>query len=508
MSEHLLGIDLGTSSVKVLLATTGGAVVASASADYPIEQPQPGRAEQSPDAWWRATAGAMKGILSEAPAAHIAAIGLSGQMHGTVLLGARRQLLAPAVIWPDRRSQPQVTEITELMGAHRLYAITGSPVSTGFQAATVRWFQDHAPELWQQVAMILLPKDYLRFRMTGEFATDPSDAAGALLLDEERRDWSDVLLDALGIRRDQLPPILPSGAVAGTLTAEAARELGLPAGIPVATGAADTACSALGAGVVDRSRLLLTISTGGQLVQPCDAVEIDARGRIHTFCSALAPATGQAGWYQMGAILSAGLSLRWLRDQVLGWQGRSAYERMTALASDVAPGADGLLFLPYLVGERTPHMDSTARSVFFGLTLGHGQAHLVRAVMEGVTFAACDAYGVLRELGASSQEIVLAGGGARSALWQHLVADVFGIAVAPLRTAEQSALGAVILAGAAAGVFDAAQTARRWARYGEAILPDEQRHAFYRRRLQAFRALYARNSGHFEPDAGAQPVIA
>ena len=508
MSEHLLGIDLGTSSVKVLLATTDGTVVASASADYPIDQPQPGRAEQAPDAWWRATVGAMSGIHSEAPGARIAAIGLSGQMHGTVLLGLRRQLLAPAVIWPDRRSQSQVTEITEMLGAQQLYAITGSPVSTGFQAATVRWFQEHAPDLWDQVVMILLPKDYLRFRLTSEFATDPSDAAGALLLDETRRDWSDVLLDALGIRRDQLPPILPSGAVAGTLTTAAARELGLPAGIPVATGAADTACSALGAGVVDRSRLLLTISTGGQLVQPCHGVEVDTRGRIHTFCSALTPAEGQAGWYQMGAILSAGLSLRWLRDQVLGWQGRSAYERMTALASEVAPGADGLIFLPYLVGERTPHMDSTARGAFFGLTLAHGQGHLVRAVMEGVTFAACDAYGVLCELGASSQEIVLAGGGARSALWQQLIADVFGIAVAPLKTAEQSALGAVILAGAAAGVLEPADAASRWAHYGEAILPDAQRHAFYGERMAAFRALYARNRGHFEPAAKAQPVSA
>lgn len=499
MSTHLLGIDLGTSSVKVLLATVGGKVVATASADYPIDQPQPGYAEQAPETWWRATAGAISGILSEAPGAHIAAIGLSGQMHGTVLLGARNQPLAPAVIWPDRRSQAQVTEITERVGAQQLYAITGSPVSTGFQAATVRWFQQHAPEVWQQVAKILLPKDYLRLRMTGEFATDPSDAAGALLLDETRRDWSATLLDTLGIRRDQLPPILPSTAVAGTLTADAACELGLPAGIPVATGAADTACSALGAGVVDRSRLLLTISTGGQLVQPCHGVEVDVRGRIHTFCGALAPAANQAGWYQMGAILSAGLSLRWLRDRVLGWQGRSAYERMTALAADVAPGADGLIFLPYLVGERTPHMDSTARGVFFGLTLAHGQAHFVRAVMEGVTFAACDAYGVLCELGASSQEIVLAGGGARSTLWQQLVADAFGIAVAPLKTAAQSALGAVILAGAAANLADPAVTARDWAHYGEAVVPDAQRHAFYQERLAAFRALYARNAGHFEP---------
>jgi len=507
MSEHWLGIDLGTSSVKVLLAATDGAVVAATSADYPIEQPQPGHAEQSPEAWWRAVVGAVHALHAEAPGAHIAAIGLSGQMHGTVLLDAQRQLLAPAVIWPDQRSQQQVAEITQALGAQQLYAITGSPVSTGFQAATVRWFQAHRPELWDRVAKILLPKDYLRFHLTGEFATDPSDAAGTLLLDEKRRDWSDVLLAALDIRRNQLPPILPSGARAGTLTADAARALGLTAGIPVATGAADTACSALGSGVVDRSRLLLTISTGGQLVQPCQTVEVDPRGRIHTFCSALAPAAGQAGWYQMGAILAAGLSLRWLRDQVLGWQGHSAYEQMTSWAAGVAAGADGLLFLPYLVGERTPHMDPTARGVIYGLTLAHGQAHLVRAVMEGVTFAAYDAYRVLRELGASSQEIVLAGGGASSILWQQLVADIFGIAVTPLKTAHQSALGAILLAGTAVGRWDPADTARRWARYGTVVLPDERRHTFYQQQMAAFRALYARNSGHFEPDTKAQPGI-
>jgi len=502
MTIHLLGIDLGTSAVKALLTTTSGEVVATAFAEYPIQQPLPDRAEQSPEAWWRATAGAVHEVLARAPDAKIAAIGLSGQMHGTVLLDERHAPLTPAIIWPDRRSAAQVREITQSIGAARLYAITGSPVATGFQAATLRWLQQHEPDIWRRVKMVLLPKDYLRFRMTGVFATDPSDAAGALLLDENRRDWSDELLAALDIQRAQLPTVRPSATISGYLQEEAAHTWGLPSGIPVATGAADTACSALGAGVVDSDQLLLTISTGGQLIQPCESVRVDACGRIHTFCSALEPGDGRSGWYQMGAMLAAGMALRWLREQLYDDPSMVSYDTMMALAAKETPGAGGLLFLPYLVGERTPYMDPTARGIFYGLTLGHTRASLIRAVVEGVTLAAYNAYGVLHELGADSQQIVLAGGGARSRFWQQVVADVFGLPVHPLRRVEQSAGGAAILAGAAIGAFGAAQdaagAARTWARYGAAVEPDATRHAFYGERLAAFQALYQRNAGHFE----------
>jgi len=497
MSIHLLSIDLGTSSVKALLSTSEGSVMASAFAEYPLTQPHPDFAEQSPEAWWRAIGGAVREVIARAPHATIAAIGLSGQMHGTVLLDDTGQPLTPAIIWPDRRSAAQVQEITALVGAARLYAITGSPLATGFQAATVRWFQQYAPELWQQVKMILLPKDYVRFRLTGVFATDPSDAAGALLLDETRRDWSDELLDLLAIHRDQLPPVRPSATISGYLHEEAARALGLPAGIPVATGAADTACSVLGAGVVENDQLLLTIGTGGQLVQPCETVRVDASGRIHTFCSALEPGAGRAGWYQMGAMLSAGMALRWLRQQLFEEPALIAYDTMMTLAAEQPPGADGLLFLPYLVGERTPYMDPTARGAFYGLTLNHTRGSLIRAVVEGVTLAAANAYGVLRELGAAPQQIVLAGGGARGCFWQQVVADVFGLPVQPLRTVEQSALGACILAGAAVGTQDAAEAARAWVHYGSLVSPDRDHHAFYQERLAAFQALYQRNAGHF-----------
>jgi xylulokinase len=497
MTSHLLGIDLGTSSVKVLLTDLDGQVIAAASAEYPILQPQPQRAEQRPDDWWAAIVQAVRSVISAQPPDAIAAIGLSGQMHGVVLLDAQQRPVTPAVIWPDQRSGRQVQEITQLVGAERLYAITGSPLSTGFLAATARWFQQEAPEVWRQAATLLPPKDYVRWRLTGVFATDPSDAAGSLLLDERRRDWSDELLAAMEIDRALLPPVQPADAPAGPLIAAAAAELGLPAGIPVITGAADTACSALGAGALTPDRLLLTISTGGQLVQPVETVEIDRRGRIHTFCSALEPGPGRAGWYQMGATLGAGLTLRWLRDSVLGWCYPDAYDAMNLAAADSPPGAQGLLFLPYLVGERTPHMDPDARGAFFGLTLRHGQGDFVRAVQEGITFALYDAYGVLAELGVRSGSIILAGGGAKSSLWRQIVADVFGKPVQPLLTGEQSAVGAVLLAGGGAGLFDIVETARRWAQLGSATQPDAATHAFYQERFAAFQALYARNKGHF-----------
>ena len=493
----LLGIDLGTSSVKVIVAGLDGRVVASAAAEYPIQHPQPLHAEQDPNAWWDACVAAVREALTGVPGAEIAAVGLSGQMHGVVMLDREQRLVAPAIIWPDQRSQRQVQEITERMGAERLYSITGSPLSTGFLAASVRWMQQEAPAIWAQVQMLLLPKDYLRWRLTGVFATDPSDGAGSLLLDERRRDWSDDLLRLLDLDRSHLPLVQPSDRVAGYLVDAAATQLGLPAGIPVVTGAADTACGLLGAGAVASDRLLLSISTGGQLVQPVDDVRIDCRGRIHTFCSALAPGTQQAGWYQMGATLNAGMALHWLRDNVLGWHYPDAYDVMNVAAENSPPGAQGLLFLPYLVGERSPHMDPTARGAFFGLTLRHGQGDLVRAVLEGATFACCDAYGVLAELGVQAQSIILAGGGAKSALWRQIVADVFGMPVQPLLTSEQSALGAVLLAAGGVGLLDIPAAARQWAQLGPATAPDPGRHALYQARFAAFQDLYARNRGHF-----------
>jgi xylulokinase len=498
--NQLLSLDLGTSSIKVLLvAVESGQVLGRGSAEYAIHRPQPNRAEQEPEEWWQAAVVAVRQALSEAGprAGTIAAIGLSGQMHGTVLLGEAGRVLAPAVIWPDQRSQRQVQEITELIGLPRLVEITGSPIATGFQAATLRWFQQAQPDLWRQVRQVLLPKDYLRWRLTGSYATDPSDGSGALLLDVQRRDWSPELLATLDINPALLPQVLASVAVAGELQPEAAAGLGLPAGIPVVTGAADTASGSVGAGIIRAETLLLTISTGGQLILPAHSVQVDSQGRMHTFCGALAPTAEQAGWYKMAAILSAVLALRWLRDRVLDVPGEEAYEAMTAWAGQAPVGAGGLIFLPYLVGERTPHMDPEARGLLLGLTLNHGRPELVRAVMEGVTLACYDAYSVLADLGALPGQVVVAGGGARSRLWQQIVADVFGLPVQRLRVVEQSALGAALLAGGGVGLFEPGATGQAWAGYDPLVEPDRRHHERYQNLLPIFRRAYQQHRQDF-----------
>jgi xylulokinase len=497
--SQLLGIDLGTSSVKVLLVTETGQVLGQGSAECPIHRPRTDWAEQDPADWWQATAIAVRQALSSVrngPLA-LAAIGICGQMHGTVLLGRDGQPLAPAIIWPDQRTQRQVEEIASLIGPERLIELTGSPVCTGFQAATVRWVQQKRPDLWQKTHRILLPKDYVRRCMTGGVLTDPSDGSGTLLLDVRRRDWSPEMLEVLGVDEAQLPTVQPSTALAGELTREAAEALGLPAGSPVITGAADTASGAVGAGITSGRALLLTLSTGGQLLLPAQEVQVDRAGRIHTFCGALAPAAAQAGWYQMAAVLSAGMALRWLRDQVLGLSGAMAYDQMIAWAERVPPGANGLLFLPYLAGERTPHMDPQARGLFLGLTVSHGRAELVRSVLEGVALACYDAFTVLAEVASSPERIVMAGGGARSMLWRQIVADLFGLPAHPLSVDEQSALGACLLAGGGVGLLDPGTAAASWAKHGPPVEPDEQRHALYAALLPLFRSAYQKHCDDF-----------
>jgi len=494
---HLLGIDLGTSSLKVLLVKENGQISGRGSAEYPIQTPQPGQAEQDPDEWWQACQAAVRQALSSVDGpVKVGVIGLCGQMHGTILLDKQDRLLAPAVIWPDQRSPRQVKEIIELVGAERLIELTGSPAATGFQAATVRWFQQEQPEIWQRVRRVLLPKDYLRWRLTGEFASDASDGSGTLLLDVRSRDWSGELLAALDINFAQLPPVKPSIAIAGELRSDVASLLGLPPEIPVITGAGDTPASLLGAGVTDPETLLLTISTGGQLALPAFMVEVDQAGRMHTFCSALEPTREQAGWYKMGATLSAGRSLRWLRDNVFKLEGEGAYQRMTAWAAEVPPGARRLIFLPYLSGERTPLMDPLARGMFLGLTLQHGRPELVRAVLEGVTFSCYEACRVLIETGASPARVILAGGGARSPLWGQIVADVFGLPVQRLKTTEQSALGAGLLAGAGIGRLDACTTSQLWAEYDDPLEPKPQNHTLYMELLPLFREAYWKLKAH------------
>jgi xylulokinase len=461
--------------------------------------PTPDRAEQDPDAWWQAIVVAVRQVIATSPdgVAGLSAISFSGQMHGTVLLDRANKVLGPAIIWPDQRSRRQVEEITELLGLARLVKLTGSPVATGFQAATLRWLQQEQPDLWRQVGQVLLPKDYLRWRLTGTFATDPSDGSGALLLDVTRRDWSPDLLAVLNIDPALLPPVQPSTAVVGPLTPAAATELGLPAGVLVVTGAADTACGLLGAGIVTDQTLLLSLSTGGQLSLPTQTVQVDPAGRLHTFCGALSPTPTQPGWYQMAAILSAGLALRWLRDNVFGLTRPDAYAQMGRWAAEAPPGANGLLFLPYLVGERTPHMDPQARGLFLGLRAAHGRAELVRAVMEGVALACYDSFSVLTTVGAAPTWMVMAGGGGQNSLWRQIMADIFNLPIQPLDLSDQSALGAILLAGEGVGLFEARATAQQWATYGPVTSPNPGNSELYQELLTIFRAAYQKHKDDF-----------
>jgi len=411
-------------------------------------------------------------------------------MHGTVLVDEDGFPLVNAVIWPDQRSARQVREIAELVGLERIILITGSPAATGFQAATIRWFQQYKPEVWKRVRKILLPKDYLKWRLTGEYCTDPSDASGTLLFDICRRSWSARLLGILEVNINQLPQVIASDAIGGMLSKEAAEALGLSMDIPVVSGAGDVACGLLGAGVTNGNTLLLTISTGGQIALPVAGPLVDAKGRIHTFCSASEPTSDEMGYFQLGAILAAGLSLKWISEQILSDSEHIPYSRLTEWAAKSPPGSNGLIYLPYIAGERTPHMNPEAKGALLGLTIQHGREDMVRAVMEGAAMACFDAYSVLEELDASPGTIVMAGGGARSRLWRQIIADVFNLPVQSPLVREQAAYGAAILAGSGVGYHCIPQAARQWPAYDVPVEPNPQNHEQYMSLVDIYRSAY------------------
>lgn len=482
----LLALDLGTGSLKALLVDRECRMLASASESYPVERPHDGWAEQNPDRWWNACVAATRNVLAAAGMPEIAAIGISGQMHGTVLLDAAGLPVRPAIIWEDRRSAAQVRTLTDKIGATRLIEICGSPVATGFQAASIVWLVENEPESIERSARILLPGDYLRFRLSGLFATEPSDASSTLLFNINKRDWSAELLAALGLNRGHFPDVAESTAITGGLSVDAANDLGLNAGIPIAGGGGDAPLAALAAGATSSDSLLLTISTGSQAILPANEAVVDPNGRIHTWCSVASPGSGLPGWYQMGATLASGRALRWLREEIMA----GSAPPLEATVAKVPPGSDGLLFLPYLNGERTPHMDPDAAGAFIGLRAQHGQAELSRAVMEGAAFALLDAFRVLQELGGAPERIVLAGGGARSRTWAYIVASMFDLPVDPLEETEGSAMGAAVVAGASIGWFDLSEGASRSARFGDRIEPSPTATTIYRDLHPHFRHAY------------------
>jgi xylulokinase len=444
---RLMGIDLGTSSVKVVISDERARLLGSGMHEYPIHTPQPGWAEQDPEDWWHAVIIATRQALAEAGADSIAAISFSGQMHGGVLLDSDQQPLAPAIIWPDQRSAPQVETILATLGAETLAYTAGTAPAAGFMASTLCWLKQHDPARLEKARAMLLPKDYIRLRLAGEVATDASDASGTALFDIRTRRWWQQGIAALGLP-DLWPPVLNSSDIAGHLLATAAAELGLMPGIPVAAGCADQVAQAIGNGLVDPGVGSVTIGTGGQLFAPLAQPQTDPQLRLHTFCHGPADR-----WYLLGATLSAGLSLRWFRDLLGLTDVPDAYDQLAALAMAVPPGADGLIFLPYLVGERSPLMDPLARGTFVGLTLRHGRGHLVRAIMEGVAFALRQTLEVMRAVGAPMDRLIASGNGLASPTWRQIASDVLGCPLTLSMGGARAGIGAALVAGLGAGVY-------------------------------------------------------
>jgi xylulokinase len=458
----LLGIDIGTGGSRALIVDDAGHVVAAASAEHAaFRSLQTGWAEQDPPDWWRACQEAIRRVLTESgiQADAIRAIGLSGQMHGAVLLDSAGAALRPAIIWCDQRTGEQCRWLETTVGADRLIELTANPALTNFTLTRLLWVRANEPDVWARVRHVLLPKDYVRFRMSGEYATDVADASGTLMLDVARRRWSHDMLAQADIDARLLPTVFESPEICARLSREAAAATGIREGTPIVAGAGDQAAGAIGMGITRPGAVSVTIGTSGVVFAATDRPAIDPKGRLHTFCHAIPDR-----WHVMGVTQAAGLSLRWLRDLLTHPTAPThltsptpptpvAYDELSAEALSVAPGADGVLWAPYLMGERTPHCDPDVRGALIGLAASHGRGHIIRAVMEGVAFSLRDTFSIFSELAVPVERVVLGGGGARSALWRQIQADVYGYAAQTVAVEEGAAYGAALLAGVGAGIW-------------------------------------------------------
>lgn len=461
--EYLIGIDLGTSGTKTVLFNRLGEVIADATVEYPLYQERNGWAEQDPTDWWNATVETLNAVIAKGNIApdQIKGIGISGQMHGLVMLDKDGRVLRRSIIWCDQRTADECEEITERIGKSRLIEITANPAMTGFTASKILWVRKHEPDIYAKCAHILLPKDYVRYMLTDEFATDVSDASGMQLLDVPNRCWSAEILNALEIDPKLLGKVYESPEITGRITVDAAQLTGLAVGTPVVGGAGDNAAAAVGTGVVRDGRAFTTLGTSGVVFAHTDNITIDPNGRVHTFCCAVPGA-----WHVMGVTQAAGLSLKWFRDNFCGAEVETAaamgvdpYYLLDKEAERSPIGCRNLLYLPYLMGERTPHADPNCRGVFFGLSAVHTRADLLRAVMEGVAFSQRDSLEILRGMGINAAEMMACGGGGTSPLWRQMLADVYNCPVATVKSKEGPALGAAILAGVGSGLYPSVQQA-------------------------------------------------
>jgi xylulokinase len=457
----VLGLDVGTSGTKAIAMDAQGKLLASALVEYPLYSPKPNWAEQDPADWKRAAFEALAKLAAQVDAKDVKALGLTGQMHGSVFLDANNEVLRPALLWCDQRTAPQCEAITAKVGEARLLEMVSNPALTGFTAPKILWVRDNEPAIYEKIRKVLLPKDYIRYVLTGEFATDVADASGTLLFDVKNRTWHKELMSILGIDSAFMPKSFEGPEVTGVLSADAAAKTGLPAGIPVVAGGGDQAAGGVGCGIVRKGVVSSSLGTSGVVFAFADSVSTDPKGRVHTFCHSV-----PGKWHVMGVMLSAGGSLRWFRDtlcaaeRAVGEQtGRDPYEYITAAAANAPIGCEGLLFLPYLTGERTPHKDPYAKGAFLGLSLRHTKAYMARAVLEGVAFGMRDSIEIIREMGIAVSEVRASGGGARSAMWRQILADSGRAPMVTINVDEGPSYGAAILASVAAGLYTSVEQA-------------------------------------------------
>ncbi|HYF91717.1 MAG TPA: xylulokinase [Symbiobacteriaceae bacterium] len=491
-----LGVDVGTSGARVLAVDASGRLAAIATAEYPLLTPRPGWTEQNPTDWWSAVASCLRQVAAAVPPAEIRAIGLTGQMHGSVFLDAAGEVIRPALLWNDQRTEAECREIEERVGKERLLALCGNRALTGFTAPKVLWLRNHAPEHYARLAHLLLPKDYIRYRLTGDFATDVSDASGTLLLDVAARSWCEPVMKALDLPASMLPRLYEGTGVTGRVSAAAAAATGLPAGLPVVAGGGDQAAGAVGVGLAAPGMASLSLGTSGVVFAACSqpghlapaatappGLPPESITTVHSFCHAV-----PGVWHVMGVMLSAGGSLRWARDTLYAGQ---SYDALTGEAAAVPPGAEGLLFLPYLTGERVPHPDPGARGAFVGLGLRHVRAHLARAVLEGIALGLRDNLDLVRALGVPVQELRVTGGGARSPLWRDILAAALESPLRMLAVDEGPAFGAAILAAAGTSHFaDVAAACAAMVKPAGGVPVDAALAEQYARLLPTFRELY------------------
>lgn len=499
-----LGIDIGTSGTKTLAMQEDGQILASATVEYPLDSPHPGWSEQQPAHWWKAVIESVREVIrrGKVSPSDVKGIGLSGQMHGSVFLDPSGKVIRPALLWNDQRTAAECRQIEDLAGGREaLIGMVANPALTGFTAPKILWLRNHEPQNFEKLKQVLLPKDYIRYELTGEFATEVSDASGTLLLDVKNRDWSQALLSKLSLDAALLPKVYESEEVSGTLTAAAGELMGLPAGIPVVGGGGDQAAGAIGNGIVTQGVISATMGTSGVVFAHSDEVQIDSLGRVHTFCHAV-----RGKWHVMGCVLSAGGSLQWYRNQLGEMEvataramGLDPYQLITEEAKRAPAGSEGLFFLPYLTGERTPHANPNARGGWIGLSLRHGRPHLARSVMEGATFAMRDCLEIIRDMDIPVDQIRVSGGGGRSQFWRQLQADIYGQPVVTINAEQGPAYGVALLAAAGTGAYsDVVEACQATIRVVSETPTDPKAKTQYNDAYPIYRQLYRSLKGDFD----------